>query len=373
MAYAKCGAIASIMDKIAPRYLAEEWDNVGLLIGDGSKTVSKIMICLDLPYWVLDEALDEKVDMIITHHPLIFNGIKNINADSSLGRKIIKLIKNEIAVYSSHTNFDMAENGLNDIFARQLGFDNFSVIHPHVEDKLYKFIVYVPEGKEKEILESFADVGAGFIGKYSSCSFRGKGIGTFRPEMGSAPYIGKLNELQEVNEYKMETIVPGNLIKKLVKEVKKVHPYEEVAYDIYELKNEGISLGIGRLGELKHRTTLKSYSEYVKNILNLNTIRFAGKPESVIKKVALINGSGGRYIKQAMFAGADVVVTGDLSYHQILDALEDGINIIDAGHFDTEKIMIKAVANYLKLALDENGYDIELIESKSNINPIMNL
>lgn len=373
MGTAKCGIIASLMEDIAPRNLAEDWDNVGLIIGDGSKPVRKIMVCLDLPQWVLDEALDNKVDMIVTHHPLIFSGIKSINTDSNSGRKIIKLIKNGISVYSSHTNFDIAKDGLNDIFAIQLGFDSFNIIQPLNIEKLYKIAVYVPEGVEERVIESLSKAGAGFIGNYSSCSFRSKGIGTFKPEEGSNPYIGKKGKFEEVIEYKLETIVPESSIKKVIKEMKKVHPYEEPAYDIFELRNDGNLLGIGRMGELENSTTLISYAKFVKKALGINNIRYAGKPDSIVKKVALINGSGSKYIKQAKSAGADVLVTGDMQYHQILEALEDGLSIIDAGHFDTEKIMVKVVTNYLKSALERLGYDIEVIESKSNINPIMNL
>lgn len=370
---AKCAMIAALMEDIAPKKLAEDWDNVGLIIGDGSHPVKKIMVCLDLPLWVLDEALENDVDMIVTHHPLILDKIKKINTDTSLGKKIIKLIKNRIDVYSSHTNLDTAKDGLNDIFARQLGFYDFSIIQPQNEEKLYKIAIYVPEGMEGKVLESLAKAGAGHIGNYSCCSFRSQGIGTFKPEEGSNPYIGKKGIVEEVNEYKLETIVPEKALKRVLKEVIKVHPYEEPAYDIFELKNEGNMLGIGRLGELKNSITLASYAEFVKKSLNLNSIRYAGKPDSIIKKVALVNGSGNKFINQARFAGADVLVTGDMQYHQIVEALEDGMSIIDAGHFGTEKIMVKAVSDYLNSALHKLGYSVEVIESRSNIDPIMNI
>lgn len=373
MGSAKSGMIAALIENIAPKRLAEDWDNVGMIIGDGSNPVKKVMVCLDLPQWVLDEALENNIDMIVTHHPLIFNGIKKINADTILGRKIIELIKNDIDLYSSHTNLDVAKNGLNDIFARQLGFNDFSIMQPQNEEKLYKIAVYVPEGAEGKILESLVNAGAGFIGNYSCCSFKSKGFGTFKPEEGSNPYIGERGRLEEVIEYKLETIVPYNSLNKAIKEMKKVHPYEEPAYDIYELKNEGKLLGIGRIGELMNSVTLASYAEFVKKTLNLHSIRYAGKPDTKIKKVALINGSGNKLVNQVKLAGADVLVTGDMQYHQIVEAVEDGLSIIDAGHFGTEKIMIKEVSNYLRRTLHELGYNIEVIESKSNIDPIMTI
>ncbi|MCK9216420.1 MAG: Nif3-like dinuclear metal center hexameric protein [Firmicutes bacterium] len=373
MGTAKCQDVISLMEEIAPRDLAEDWDNVGLLIGDRNSVIKKIMVCLDLPRWVLDEAIENKIDMIITHHPVIFSSMKKINTDSSLGRKIIRLLENNISVYSSHTNMDMAKGGLNDIFAKQLGFDETTIIQPLYAGKLFKLVVYVPQGTERKVLDGLSKAGAGFIGNYSSCSFRSKGIGTFKPENGSTPFIGTKGVLEEVNEYRLETIVSENQIDNIVRELKKVHPYEEPAYDILELENKMDTVGIGRLGVLKDTTTLKSYVEFVKNALGVNSIRYAGNPNSIIKKVALINGSGNKYIKQAKSTGADVLITGDLQYHQILDALEDGLNIIDAGHFETEKIIIKEIANYLKAVTDKLGYEIEVIESKTNINPVFSI
>lgn len=268
MPKAKCGTIISLMEEIAPKKLAEDWDNVGLIIGDGSKPVRKLMVCLDLPHWVLEEALSLGVDMIITHHPIIFSGIKAVNVDSALGRTIIRLIKNDISVYSSHTNYDIAKDGLNDIFARKLGFDNFSIIQP-------------------------------------------------------------LNT-----------------------------------------ESEGRVLGIGRLGELKESMPLETYAKSVKEILGLSSVRYAGNPVSQIKKVALINGAGSKYAKQTKAVGADVLITGDMGYHQILDALESGLSVIDAGHYGTEIMMVDAVADYLKASLVRLGYDTEVLKSKANINPI---
>lgn len=373
MGTAKCGMIASLMEDISPKNLAEDWDNVGLIIGDGSCSVKKIMVSLDLPVWVLDEAIEKNVDMIVTHHPLIFNGIKKINTNTSLGRKIIKLIEKGISVYSSHTNLDMEKDGLNDIFARQLGLNDFNILQPYKEEKLYKVAVYIPKGIENKMLQSLSRAGAGYIGNYSSCSFRSKGLGTFKPEEGSNPYLGKKGNLEEVEEYKLETIVPEKSLGKVIREMKKAHPYEEPAYDIYELKNQGILQGIGRIGELENAVTLMSYVEFIKKTLKLNNIRYAKASDSLIKRVALINGSGNKFINQAKFANADVLVTGDMQYHQIVEALEEGLSIIDAGHFGTEKIMIKLVSNYLKTTLHKLGYNVEVIESQSNIDPIISL
>jgi len=371
MAHLKCGTVASIMENIAPKRLAENWDNVGLIIGDSSSSIEKIMVCLDLPSWVVDEAIDANVDMIITHHPIIFNAIKKINSDTALGKKIMKLIKNNISVYASHTNFDIAQGGLNDIFARQLGFEKTDILKTINEEKLYKIVTYVPEGYEDKVFEQMCKAGAGFIGNYSNCSFKVKGVGTFKPEEGTNPFIGEEGKLEKVNEYRVETIVPEDSLNSVAKAMLKAHPYEEAAYDIFELKNKGRSIGYGRIGQLENKVTLASYASFVKKSLGLDKVTYSGPPDAEIKTVALLNGSGSSFINAAKFSGADVLITGDLQYHDIIDALEEGIYVIDAGHFGTEKIMIKAVSDYLRTTLGSHGYNVEIIESKSNTDVTM--
>ncbi|MEA4960315.1 Nif3-like dinuclear metal center hexameric protein [Lutispora sp.] len=373
MAQLKCGTVASLMDTIAPKKLAEDWDNVGLIVGDGSSSVNKIMISLDLPVWVVEEAIENNVDMIVTHHPLIFSPLKKINTDSAIGEKIIKLIKNNISVYSSHTNFDISEGGLNDIFAKQLGFEKTEVMKPISEEKLYKIVVFVPEGFEDKVMEQMSVAGAGHIGKYSSCSFRVRGIGTFKPGEEADPFIGEIGKLERVGEYRVETVVPEAIINNVVKSMLKAHPYEEVAYDVFEMKNKGKTYGLGRIGQLENSVTLASYAAFVKRTLDIESIRYSGSPDTKIKKVALLNGSGNSFVRSAKFSGADVLITGDMQYHQLVEALEEGICVIDAGHFGTEKIMIKTVSDYLKSALASNGYTVNIIEAKSNVDIIMNL
>ncbi|MGE5630123.1 MAG: Nif3-like dinuclear metal center hexameric protein [Caulobacteraceae bacterium] len=363
----KCQTIANILEEIAPRKLAEEWDNVGLLVGNGKQTVRKLMVSLDVPEWVVEEAVENGVDMIVCHHPIIFNGIKRVSTDNSTGRKIINLIQNNISLYCMHTNYDIAAGGLNDIFTRQMGFKSFDVIEATYKEKLYKIVVFVPEGHEEKVMDAMCNAGAGFIGKYSRCTFRAKGTGTFEPQEGTKPFIGTKGKLESAAEFRLETIVPEKLLNKVTKEMLKAHPYEEVAYDIFETVNDGNVLGLGRLAELEKEIKLSQYAETVKNILGANHIRYAGDPEKAVKKVALLNGSGNKFVSDARFAGADVLVTGDMQYHQILDALEMGLCVIDAGHYATEKIMISSIAEYLRNRLSEQKYDVEVIKSNSNI------
>ncbi|OGO78675.1 MAG: Nif3-like dinuclear metal center hexameric protein [Clostridiales bacterium GWB2_37_7] len=362
----KCQTIANMIEELAPKRLAEAWDNVGLLVGDGSSKIQKILVCLDATEWVIEEAIEQGADMIVCHHPIIFGGIKRITADTVLGRKLIRLISKSISVYCAHTNYDIAKEGLNDIFAKRLGFNSFSLIEPTQTEKLYKIIVYIPQGHEDKIFNALMKAGAGHIGNYSSCSFRTEGMGTFLPQEGTQPFIGQVGKLEMVHETKLGTIVPQSLLNKTIKALIKAHPYEEPAYDIMPLENKGDSLGLGRIGELEQETTLAIYADHVKTALNIDKVRIAGNPNQKIKKVAMLNGAGNKFVSAARFAGADVFVTGDMQYHEMADAVEAGISIIDAGHFATEGIMIPAMADYLRNKCLEQGYLVEILESRSN-------
>lgn len=366
MGTVKCQIVAGILDELAPKKLAESWDNVGLLVGDGKQKINRVMVCLDVPEWVVEEAISKDVDMIVAHHPMIFDGIKRVNADTATGRKLLSLIKNNISLYCLHTNYDIVVGGLNDRFAIELGFNNSSVIDETYREKLYKLVVYVPSGHEETVMNAMCGAGAGYIGKYSNCTFRAKGIGTFEPQKGAKPFIGAQERLESVEEFRVETIVPEKLINKVIREMLKAHPYEEAAYDIYETRNEGQVMGLGRIAELQNETTLTIFADNVKTLLGANHIRFAGDPNRIVKKVALLNGSGNTFIKNARFAGADVLVTGDMQYHEILDALEMGLSVIDAGHYATEKIMIKYVSEYLKGKFRELKLNVDVIESNAN-------
>lgn len=370
MGVTKCQTIIQLLEEIAPKRYAESWDNVGLLVGDGSQKVERIMVCLDAPEWVIDEAIDSKVDMLVSHHPIIFSAIKRINTDNVLGRKIIKLIRNGISLYSMHTNYDVAKGGLNDLFAREMGFTSFENMETTYQERHYKLVVFVPKGYEAKVLDAMCTAGAGYIGKYSCCSFRSEGIGTFKPEEGTKPFIGEQGKLEQVEEYRVETIVPEKLLNKVKREMQKSHPYEEVAFDLIPLDNAVETVGLGRIAELEQETTLRMYSENIKKMLDADWVKVAGDPNKLIKKVAFLNGSGNKFINTARYAGADVLVTGDMQYHEIIDAVEMGLSIIDAGHFATEKIMIKAVTDYLRKKVELNRLKVEVMESKSNIEPL---
>lgn len=361
----KAQVIFNIIESIAPKVLAQEWDNVGLLIGDYSKDVNRLLLCLDVSESVVEEAIFREVDLIVSHHPVVFNQIKNIRTDLPLGRLVYKIVKNNLSVYSVHTNFDAAENSMVNYLAGKMGLSETEVLIPVKEDPLKKVVVYVPEGYENKIIEVIGEVGAGFIGHYSHCTFRTFGTGTFKPLQGTNPFIGSVGKLENVKEYRIETIVQESKLKKLLLAILKVHPYEEVAYDVYPLENKGVKIfGFGRIGKLKNSMSLREYANYIKEILNINCLKIVGDMDKKIKKVALLNGSGSDAIYEAYFKGADVLVTGDVSYHKALDARNLGLAVIDAGHFNTEIVFKEFMSNYLKQQFDKIGVDVEILLAK---------
>lgn len=355
-------------EAFAPRSLAFEGDNVGLLVGTLNKDVKKVMVTLDVLENVVDEAVEQEVDLIIAHHPVIFRPLKQMFTDQGQGKIVSKCVKHDIAVYAAHTNLDIAEGGVNDMLANALNLKEVDILKTTTSETLYKFVVYVPESHQDSVRQAIGKAGAGFIGQYSHCTFNTLGIGTFKPEEGSHPYIGTKNKLEQVNEIRIETIVPDSLLKRTVNSAIKAHPYEEVAYDIYPLENKGKPYGIGRIGKLADSMTLEEFTHFVKKTYQVEGLRYVGDPSTPINKVAILGGDGNKYLSAAKRAGADVLVTGDIYYHTAHDAILMGLNLVDPGH-TIESIMKEHVADFLTKVIKENKKDTEIIVSTSNTHP----
>ncbi|MEJ8555418.1 Nif3-like dinuclear metal center hexameric protein [Tepidibacter sp. Z1-5] len=352
-----------------PKSLAYNWDNIGLIVGDEMSRVAKILVTLEATQAVIDEAVENKVDLIITHHPFIFKGLKKINKSTTKGNDIYKLIKNNISLYSAHTNFDIAYDGLNDEIAKRLDLKDVLVLDTTYEQKLYKIAVYVPASHQECIRKAMTDMGCGNIGNYSDCSFTFDGVGRFKPLNDSNPYIGTKNEIETVKEVKIESICEESNLSQAINNIINAHPYEEVAYDIYELKNTGKKYGLGRIGELQNSMKFKELSVIVKQSLNIENLRVTGNLEDYVNKIAIVSGSGAEFMTKAHSMGADVLITGDVKYHDAQNALELGIKIIDAGHFGSENIFVDIVEQYLQNKFE----NIEILKSKSNINPFVTI
>ena len=354
------------IEKKYPLSLAYDWDNVGLLVGDFESEIKKVLVTLEANENVIDEAIENNVDLIVTHHPFIFKKINKINTKDLKGRLIHKLIKNDIALYSMHTNFDIAFDGLNDYFMEIMGFKNTKILDVTNSQTLYKLAVYVPKTHELVLREALGEAGAGYIGNYSHCTFNTPGIGTFKPDENTNPFIGTVGQIEEVEEVKIETIVPQSILQKTIDKMIKVHPYEEVAYDIYKLENKGESVGLGRYASLDVQTNLQALCEKIKLKLNMNHIRVVGDLNTKIKKVAVVTGAGSDMVRLAKSKNCDVIITGDVKYHEAQDALDMGMTIVDCGHFDTEDIFKDVMKRFL-----DSVEGVEIIRSEINLNPFI--
>lgn len=357
--------VFKMIEHWAPKELAYDWDNVGLQLGSYSLQTKKVMITLDVLENVVDEAIMHDVNLIISHHPLLFNPLKRIDFSTPKGKTIQKLIQHNITVYTAHTNLDIATGGVNDILANRLHLDIKESLVDLGEDKLYKVVVYVPKSHVEEVRNAFHHGGAGHIGNYSHCTFQTKGQGTFKPLEGSDPYSGQKDELSVVDELKIESIVPEKNLSSVLAKIKQAHPYDEVAYDIYLLKNKGESYGLGRIGELEKSLTLKQLCELVKNKLDVDGLKVTGPLDQQVDKIAILGGSGEKYIFDAMNKDVDVLITGDMTFHMAQEAMEMGLSVIDAGHY-IERVMKEATKLYLEKAFD---HQIEIICSTTNTNP----
>ncbi|MEG0378308.1 MAG: Nif3-like dinuclear metal center hexameric protein [Eubacterium sp.] len=338
----KCSEVLQIIEKIAPKNLAESWDNVGLQIGSYKKVVSKILLTLDVTPQVVQEAVKKEVDLVISHHPFIFNGLKSICVDEQKGHIVEMFIKNELMI------------------------DERLPLEASNEKKLYKIVVYVPTDYSAKIVQVLGENGAGFIGNYSHCTFRTMGEGTFKPLPGTAPFIGEEGEIVKVEEDRIETIIDSKMLKTMLNKLKAAHPYEEMAYDLYPLENGALinKNGLGKIGFLKEAMTPERFIEQIKKVLNLEHLRAAGIPPDKIKKVALCTGSGAEFIGLAKVKKADVYITGDLKYHDAQRAIENNLWVIDAGHFGTEKMVVNLLQELLENELLEKG--IECLQSEKN-------
>lgn len=365
----KVNEIIKLIEALAPKSAAESWDNVGLQLGGINDQVTNIMVALEITDKVLEEAIEKDVQLIVVHHPFIFKAIKGINREDSRGKLIYKAIQNNIAIYAAHTNIDVVENGLNHQLAMKFDLEDIEILEVTGKAQYYKLVVFVPVDYAETVASAMAQAGAGHIGNYSHCSFRSEGTGTFRPLAGADPFIGSKDKIEYVKEIKIETIVAGNQINSVVSNMLTAHPYEEVAYDLYPLQKDSPQWGIGRIGNLTEPAALNLFVESVKSQLQLSQVRVIGNVNEQIHRVCIVNGSGAEYIKAAADAGCDCLITGDVKYHDAQLALELGINVIDAGHYETEAFFVDWMTDYLEKKLWDKKLKASIIPSTAYINP----
>lgn len=350
------------------KYACMPNDPIGLAIGTLNKSITKVLVTLDVTHEVVDEAIDQGCELIIAHHPPIFMKLSNLRTDNPQGALYEKCLKNDIAVYAAHTNLDVAPGGVNDLLADALQLQNRQILEHSYEEKLMKLAVFVPANEADQMREALSKVGAGRIGNYDSCSYTLAGEGRFRALEGANPSVGEVGKIHIEQEEKIEVVFPQSIKNKVLKAMLNTHSYEEPAYDLFQMDITTNEQGLGRIGQLSEPMTLRAFAEFVKVQLDVPSVRVVGPVDGFVQKVAVVGGDGNKYIRTAKFAGADVFVTGDIGFHMAQDAELNGLSIVDPGHH-VEKVMIKGVAEKMTQLCADKKVPIEFIQSKINTEP----
>jgi dinuclear metal center YbgI/SA1388 family protein len=356
--------VCNYMEKWAPLSWQESYDNAGLLCGSRKQVVSGVMISLDCTEAVVQEAIEKGCNLIIAHHPIVFKGLKSLTGKDYVERTMIKALKNDVAIYASHTNLDHAPKGVSYQLAQQLGLQNGRVLRPF-KQALKQLTYFVPSEAAEQTSAALHVAGAGNIGNYTGCSYSQEGIGRFTPNTEANPTIGTANQVEKVKEEQIQMIYPGHLEKNILQALQAAHPYEEVAFYVNGLDNTWDEVGSGYIAELSEAMDSSTFSQYLKQKLELKHFRHTAWLGKKIKRIALCGGAGSFLLSDAIQAGADVFISGDFKYHEFFDA-ENHCTICDIGHYESEVMIKDAIHAYLS----NNFSTFAVLKSMTNSNPV---
>ena len=365
----KLHEICALISEKYPEKCAEEWDNPGLQLGRENADISRILVALELTRAVIAEAIQVQAQLILTHHPFIFKPLKSVSTRTPEGEMLLELAEHRIALIAAHTNLDAAPAAIAQKLARELGIHD---IHPFLPAEPYeacKIIVFVPETHAESVAAAMHAAGAGCVGDYSNVSFRSSGTGYFTCGAGTHPAIGKPGTSETVPEQRIEMVVSSRVLGKVIRALRDHHPYEEPAFDVIKLSSEvhGISdlYGFGSIGSLDTPVTLADLLCTLKNVWDLPHLRYAGDPQMRISRVAILNGSGGRFISRCS-GKADVLITGDCGHHDFDNANRMGIALVDAGHYGTEKYIPQLMVDMLRQSPLGQMLDVQVSQAMTN-------
>ena len=347
--------IAERIETIAPLKLAQDWDNVGLLIGDAQHDVKNILLTIDITDNVLTEAKRLKTDLIISYHPVIWNGLKKITTEGKAA-VVYELIRSGIAVFSIHTALDSAIGGVNDGLAEIIGISKAEPIGDYVDNPAgdnYKLVVFIPIESAAKVSNAVFAAGAGAIGNYSNCGFQAEGQGSFLPLKGAKPAIGKKGKLEKVPEIRFETIVSAAKLGNVIEAMKKAHPYETPAFDCFKLYDTQTKFGLGRIGKLATPMQIGKIVERIKKYTGAQAVGIVGREKRLVKTAAVCAGSCGKIINSVIAAKAQLYLTGELKHHQALAAQEAGLTCICLSHTVSERFILKKLAKQLQKQIKE--------------------
>lgn len=356
--------ITSLLETVAPLSLQEDYDNAGLITGNSGWECTGVITSLDATEEVVKEAIEKRCNLIVSHHPIVFWGLKKITGKNYVERTIITAIKNDIAIYAIHTNLDNIKQGVNKRIAEKLNLQDIQILQSR-ESLLKKLVTFAPVDKAEDIRTALFEAGAGNLGKYSECSFNSEGTGTFKPGEGADPYVGEIGVRHEERELKIEVIFPVYLQQKITAAMIKAHPYEEVAYDILSLGNYLSDAGSGMIGDLPTAVSETQLLHDIRSAFALKVIRHTRLMGKKVKKIAVCGGAGIFLLPAALSVKADVFITSDIKYHEFFDA-EGRILLADIGHYESEQFTIDLLFDILK----QNFPNFAVLKTGTNTNPV---
>jgi len=359
--------LCTVIEEQAPLSLQEKYDNAGLLVGNSNQSVSGVLVCLDVTEAVLDEAIALNCNLVISHHPLIFNGLKQLTGRNEVQRCVMKAVKTDIAIYAAHTNLDNVINGVNGKIAEKLNLQDCRILSP-CQNALLKLVTFVPKLLVQKVREALFEAGAGHIGNYDSCSFNVEGYGSFKAGELANPFVGELHSIHYEPEVRVEVILHRGLESAVVKALKAAHPYEEPAFDLIPLANLWENSGAGIFGTLPEAVPVTEFMSILKETLNSPVIRHTALIKPTVQKIAICGGSGSFLISDALAAKVDIFITADLKYHEFMEA--DGkLVLVDAGHYETEQFTKDLIGEIISKKFPTFAVHI----SKVTTNPILYL
>ena len=337
--------LTEYLETFAPLAYQESYDNAGLIVGDSSVDITGVLVALDATEAVVEEALAKGCNLVVAHHPIVFKGLKKLNGKTYVERTVIKALKNDVAIYATHTNLDNVWGGVNFKIAEKLNLRNVKILAPKIQ-VLSKLTTFVPVDFTQKVLDALYAAGAGQIGDYKNCSFRVSGTGTYQPGEAARPAIGSVGEYHEEPENRLEVILPTHRQGALLAALRQAHPYEEVAYYLTTVDNQNQEVGSGAVGDLAEPLDGLAWLTHLKERMNLKLIRYTPLPDRPIKRIAVCGGTGSFLLPDAMRSGADIFVTADYKYHEFFDA-DNRIGICDIGHYESEVFTKELIGGHL--------------------------
>jgi dinuclear metal center YbgI/SA1388 family protein len=358
--------IVDFLDRFAPPSLAAEWDNVGLLLGGRGAAVTHVMTCLTVTPESAAEAVEAGAQLIVTHHPVLFRAVKRLTDTTTEGRTLLTLIRAGVAVYSPHSAFDNTAGGINEALAKRLGLTNLAPLRRREDARSCKVVVFVPDKDLAKVSDALFAAGAGHIGQYRECSFRLAGTGTFFGTDTTNPTVGQKGRREDVSEWRLEVVCPERGVEGVVAAMRKAHSYEEPAYDLYPLKPPTSPLGEGRVGELARPTRLSKLARALKSALKAGGVQVVGDGDREVRRVAVACGAAGEFLGDAARAKADVFVSGEMRFHDYLDARARGVALLLPGHYATERFGVEELAE----RIGRECPDVTAWASRSESDPV---